>query len=544
MTISAKNLPAALLAAATAAAGLTAALEVTPGSRCAAECLDSPEGNPYRATDSTTTTGDISCRDVDYSTTDVGIKFRKCLDCLQSSKKVDKAESDLKWYTYNLRYTLSTCLYGSPNAVKDGTVAAQCDLGRACKPLKEPLIAAGFDANPNSTWDYCTAKDGTFMGASLSPCISCLQATQGEVYLSNFMTALKAGCMQQPADGNLLSLSGSVFTTNAINMTDPGGRNQGSESSSPLSPSAIAGIAVGVFLIFALATALLVLHFRRERAYKQWHQNQYYDSFSSPGAYSHQEGGMSQAYRRYYTGNAFSEKPPHPSHLPPPAANSAGEYYDRMAAELQAASRMTVNQRVNANANANANPQGHTTSSAAEPQPHHDGFSNRSTSRSRSINQITPAHTPSPSAPARPQRRSNTPDSFAEQAYLHAAEESARLAAQRTPPLSGTPQSAAFTDKTRSSMVPSASMPQTPKLRLPKMYNPAKLFTGRGSSKNDRELQISPPLMTHDPRFHDIPMAGPVVVSRERPPPLAPVNRGGDAYVEVPLRSGKSALYG
>lgn len=94
MEISAKDLLLLLVAA----TRLTTALEVTPGSHCAAECLDLPGGNEFNAADSTTTVGDISCKDVDYSTTDAGIKFRSCLDCLQSSKKVDKSESDLKWY--------------------------------------------------------------------------------------------------------------------------------------------------------------------------------------------------------------------------------------------------------------------------------------------------------------------------------------------------------------------------------------------------------------------------------------------------------------
>ncbi|KAG5985018.1 hypothetical protein E4U54_006077, partial [Claviceps lovelessii] len=79
-----------------AAAPITNALQVTPGSHCAVECLDSPGGNDFSAADSTTTTADITCQDVDYSTTDAGLKFQRCLDCLQTSTKVDGSESDLK----------------------------------------------------------------------------------------------------------------------------------------------------------------------------------------------------------------------------------------------------------------------------------------------------------------------------------------------------------------------------------------------------------------------------------------------------------------
>ena len=74
------------------------AIQVTPGSRCADYCLDSAGGNQFKASDSNTNTTDIICHDTDYSTTDIGIKFKACLDCLQSSTTVDQGESDLKWY--------------------------------------------------------------------------------------------------------------------------------------------------------------------------------------------------------------------------------------------------------------------------------------------------------------------------------------------------------------------------------------------------------------------------------------------------------------
>lgn len=548
-----------------AIAGLTTALEVTPGSRCAVECLDSPGGNDFSASDSTTTVDDISCKDLDYSTTDAGIKFRKCLDCLQHSKKVDKTESDLKWYICtaqvsgtpcawrmssktdrqvadNLRYTLTTCMYAAPKAVKNGTVASQCNIDKACMAMKEPLIEPGFNANPNTTWDYCTANNGAFMGPNLSPCISCLQATEGEAYLSNCKTrktipvkpisphkyqisnaptvlaALEAGCKQAPEDGAILSLSGSVFTTSPINTTDPSANDQANQSSGSLSPSAIAGIAIGVFLIFLLAAALLVVHFRRERSWNEWEQSCYYSNFPPPAAYTEQP--MSQAYRRYYTGNAFSEKA-HPAQ-----PNSSGEYYDRVEAELAASARQ--------NKQANSAPHSHVSSS---PTIHNqdETLPASSVCRSRSFGHVTPARTPSPPAETHTHRRSNTPDSFAVQAYLNAAEDSARLAARKSlHPTSYAPEP----QSKRTTAISTPYLPCMPKLRIPK------IFINREGPRDVRQMQISPPLMTHDPRFHDIPMSGPVAMSRDRaPPPLVNAARQ-DGYIEVPLRSGKSTLYG
>lgn len=190
-------------------ASLSLALQVTPASHCAIHCLDSPEGNEFKASSSNTNTSDISCRDLDYSTTEKGVKFRRCMDCLQTSKKVDNEESDLKWYICmssttilllkhsncfcpsfsrfpdNLRYTISTCLYAAPNAPLNGTVARQCNIDTACSALKAALTSDDVKPNPNTTWQYCTSQDGAFMSPELSVCISCLQATDGEVYLSN-----------------------------------------------------------------------------------------------------------------------------------------------------------------------------------------------------------------------------------------------------------------------------------------------------------------------------------------------------------------------
>lgn len=122
--MSATHLVALLLAA---AASIANALEVTPGSHCAVECLDSPGGNEFSAAASTTTTDDITCRDVDYSTTGVGIKFRKCLDCLQGSTKVDKTESDLKWYicTFNVLPCFIPICPPHPSVRVDSTLLQQ-----------------------------------------------------------------------------------------------------------------------------------------------------------------------------------------------------------------------------------------------------------------------------------------------------------------------------------------------------------------------------------------------------------------------------------
>lgn len=74
------------------------ALEVSPGSDCAAYCLDDSDGNSFDADDSNTNTTDIVCHDQDYSTKSRGIKFKNCQECLQKSEHVNGTESDVHWY--------------------------------------------------------------------------------------------------------------------------------------------------------------------------------------------------------------------------------------------------------------------------------------------------------------------------------------------------------------------------------------------------------------------------------------------------------------
>ncbi|GJN75273.1 hypothetical protein PLICBS_009370 [Purpureocillium lilacinum] len=504
------------------------ALEVTPGSHCAAFCVDSPEGNPFKASDSTTTPKDVSCKDIDYSTTDAGIKFRKCLECLGTSTKFDKGESDLKWYIYNLRYTLTTCLYSEPEAPPNGTAGSACNIDQACKPLKAPLTDGGVKPVPQEYLGFCTAHDGAFMGSNLSPCISCLQATTGEAYLSNFMTALEAGCKQDPAEGSILGISGSVFSTTAINITDPTAKSK-DDGGNGLSPSAIAGIVVGVVLVFLAAAALFTVHWRRERTLDDWDRRYYGSSSTSPATYRSQSGGlfMSNAQRRYFTGNAFGDK------TAPPYTNS-GDYYDQVEAEMQASRLANV-----------SDPRFYKQASSSALPAHHAYRSPLASRVTSQTSQASQARPPSPPAPIHKPDRTSTPDSFAVQQYLNAAEDSARLATKSPPPA---PQQE--TRVSRSSIIPSIHLPPLPKLRIPKLRkstttNMPETVTPGGFHRG-HEMQISQPVRQGEQRFHDRPLGGPVITATDRPDTVQQdimYYDEGD-YREVPLRSGKSTLYG
>jgi hypothetical protein len=73
-------------------------LQVTPGSQCAAVCLDNPENDPLDPASSSTNVSDITCNDSSYADSSRGVKFKNCLDCLQQSRAVKDAESDVRWF--------------------------------------------------------------------------------------------------------------------------------------------------------------------------------------------------------------------------------------------------------------------------------------------------------------------------------------------------------------------------------------------------------------------------------------------------------------
>lgn len=311
-------------------------------------------------------------------------------------------------------------------------------------------------------------------------------------------------------------------------MTDPNAHSKDSDSSGSLPPSAIAGIAIGVVLVFLLALALLVIHFRREQTRDAWDHAQYYPShLGPPGSYSYRGTGgtMSQAHRRYY-GHAFSEKPT-------PAAGSSGEYYDRMEAGF------SRGRKINSNGSEKSESHGSSTTMHL-----HEGQLGRR-GVSRSDGHPTPARTPSPRVPAAKIRRSNTPDSFAIQQYLQAAEDSAKLVRQPLP----RSEPVAESSKSRSSLaskLPSLAMPSFSKFR-PKKTNKPRISLPISTSvaaQQEYEMQISGPVNRQDTRFHDHPIGERVIYATERPPSPRPQEVYYDGYVEVPLRSGKSTLYG
>lgn len=163
----------------------TLSIEVTPGSSCASFCLNDGQTDSLDPSASSTNATDITCHDDSYSTEEAGIKYRNCIQCLAKSAKVNGEESDLHWYLYNMRFTLSTCLFGFPAKAEEGQTESPCIIDHACKPMADPLAHDDLDAGSADTYGYCEADDGAFMGNKTWTCVDCLRASAEQTYFSN-----------------------------------------------------------------------------------------------------------------------------------------------------------------------------------------------------------------------------------------------------------------------------------------------------------------------------------------------------------------------
>ena len=162
------------------------AIQVTPGSPCAALCIDDPSSDPFSPSSSSTNASDIVCQDSLYSNSDEGEKFKSCLECLQKSEKTNGTEADNYWMLYNLRHTLGTCLYGFGD--EDKVINSPCVIGWACGPLEDAILAGDLDAGDaqgDDALEYCSAGNGSLFGNTLKSCINCLKSSSDETYLGN-----------------------------------------------------------------------------------------------------------------------------------------------------------------------------------------------------------------------------------------------------------------------------------------------------------------------------------------------------------------------
>lgn len=239
----------------------TCALQVTPNSGCASICLDNPTKDVSDPNVSNTFGSDIVCIDGDYGSNAVGQKFRKCMDCLQSSTAEASGENDQGWFLYNLRFALDTCIFDTANA--SDPISTPCSINTVCGPLQEALQDGMSDPATMAQYSYCSADNNAFLGSYLNTCGQCLRENDDQVYMSNFLIALQAGCIQKPEAGTLIGLNSTVFTQNEVKITSPVTGTKTKHKK--LSEGAIIGIVVGGVILLVIIITTIFICIRRRR---------------------------------------------------------------------------------------------------------------------------------------------------------------------------------------------------------------------------------------------------------------------------------------
>lgn len=388
---------------------------------------------------------------------------------------------------------------------------------------------------------------------------------------------MEAGCRQTPEKGTAIGLSGTVFTRSAVNITDP--ETPPAEEHGSLSTGAIIGIAVGVIVLIVVAVGLLLFYCHKQKVEDNW-EDYYYDAYAPPrqprqpyprGTASQKSPQQSlpsnpRAMHEPPRAMYIRSNPRYPEDEKPKAFISSGDYYDSIEKGLRESRSAPSYPMEELN---------HT--AARSTGTLHTDFSactDRAVSRGRSRNPVDtsdislpaslhrptdreaspPASVrrePSPPAVVHKRVRPNTPDSYIEQVYLDAAAQSARMAAANAVAHASSPTASSATSPgstKRRSMLSMLSLPR------------------KGSVKKDdmpaHKYVLQPPITTNDKAFHgDKNISRPILATQERrfldantissrvpvisnaPRPPTP----DDAviqYSEVPLKSGKSALYG
>lgn len=167
-------------------------LQVTPNSPCQSKC---------NAGGAATTESSIVCLDSDYSSTSSGAHFQECVECELGSSAANPttgttdimwalckltARSPLTWRTLshapdNMRYTLSSCMYGFP-AQKE-SLSSPCQV--TCAPLSN-AIESGLGTNATTAdLGFCTTAG--FSTYNIQNCVFCYGLMDQQKYLANCM---------------------------------------------------------------------------------------------------------------------------------------------------------------------------------------------------------------------------------------------------------------------------------------------------------------------------------------------------------------------
>ncbi|MCJ1375390.1 hypothetical protein MMC20_006625 [Loxospora ochrophaea] len=279
------------------------ALQVLPNSNCSSVC--SPQSTPA------TTGDDILCYDGDFNTTAKGKAFQDCLSCELQSTEVDSAtnQTNVGWALYNLRYAVDWCIFGFPEA-NNQTSSNPCSQSCNATAALETNILEPAKSTP---YDYCTTTDDV---TNMGVCGFCYSLIPDQIYLANFLNALKSACQTEAPEGSVFSIPPTqIFTLNPPTAYPT---TSASPSTHHISHTAVLALAITLPLVLVLAIAIFAIHWylRLKKHPVSSCRNPLSNSWGEPSTPHHPQGWNPYAHNS----NARFQEIPSPVQLRTPGS--------------------------------------------------------------------------------------------------------------------------------------------------------------------------------------------------------------------------------
>ncbi|KAL1961075.1 hypothetical protein VTO42DRAFT_4963 [Malbranchea cinnamomea] len=265
-------------------------LRVASGSPCWDTC-SKPSVN--------TTGDDIVCRDYMFSEEEEGRRFEECVSCeLESThflKRYD--ETDVEWGLYNLRYAVSTCIFGYP--VEKQSLSTPCQV--SCESLKDAIAYGLKRPNGFTAYDFCDLD--SFDDNVVTKCAECYSQTADEKYMANFIEAIRQGCHNKVEPGFSFMIDPSrIFNTAKIPPSTESSAHDSEDGGGSGKPKNLVLIIVLPIVGFLLLLAcfgcccFFLIRRRRRKAKRYSHSQHLYERWNDTSIMTPFPGGLQKLW--------------------------------------------------------------------------------------------------------------------------------------------------------------------------------------------------------------------------------------------------------
>ncbi|KAJ5632436.1 hypothetical protein N7490_008775 [Penicillium lividum] len=260
-------------------------LRVTSGSSCTDSC------NKWGSA-TNTTADEISCVDAAYNNTVKGRDFKECITCeLESTFEDDTTgETDVNWGLYNLRFAISTCVFGYPESISN--VSSPCPV--ACGTVQDAVEFEIDDPTVDNLGAWCDTT--SFADNVINTCEFCYNLTTNQLYLANFLESIRYNCHFPTTSGDEFDISPTrIFKESllpsSLSLTTPG------SSSSHVNLGLVIALPVLAFIIICLGIGTccyFYIRYRRKRTRQSRYQDHLYARWNDTTITTPKQGEWNQ----------------------------------------------------------------------------------------------------------------------------------------------------------------------------------------------------------------------------------------------------------